>query len=461
MRPRLLALIAVAGCVPSRGAVFEPVDREIERRIGLAAVWHDSADPRVSAAVSALLQKPLDRDAVVRIALATNRRLQAQYDQLGIAASEVAAATVLRPLEVDLETRIAHGDALHELEIDVTQDILELVQLPQRRGVARADLEAARARAVAATVELVARVEVAYVDVIAAQQELELRQTAFDAANASAEVAERQFVAGNISEVALLRERDQREQGRIELGRAQVEAEVRREPLNEVLGVSGAQTTWTITSRLPELPKEMPALDSLEREAIANSLNIAALRADADAAAGRLGLARLRTWLPELGIGVAADRTEGEWGAGPALSLGIPLFNQQQGPRARANADLRRLRNEAIATAVELRARAREARQRVLGAFAEARHLRDVVLPQRQRLVEEILKQYNAMNASTFELLTARRDLVDAARQYIDALRRFWRASADARALSRGAIPRSASDDPRSDASSSTRNEDH
>jgi len=461
MKSQVLALILAAGCVPSNTSVFGPVDREIERRVGVGAMWHENADPRVPAAVASLLQKPLDRDSVVRIALATNRRLQAQYDQLGIAASDIAAATVLSPLEVDIETKLSSG-GIDEIELDVTQDILDLIQLPQRRGVARAGLEAARARAVAATVELVARAERAYLDVIAAQQELELRQTAFDAAAASADIAERQFAAGNIAEVALIRERDQREQARIDLGRAQVEAEARREPLNDVLGLSGAETKWTIETRLADLPAEMPALDSLERDAIASSLDIAALRAEAEAAAGRLGIARLRSWLPELGVGVAADRAAGgDWGAGPALSLGIPLFNQQQGPRARANAELRRSRNEAIATAVELRARAREVRQRVLGAYAEARHLRDVVLPQRQRLVNETLKQYNAMNASTFELLSSRRDLIDAGRQYIDAMRRFWRASADARALARGAMPRSGSDEPATNASRSATNEGH
>ncbi len=462
MKSQVLALILAVGCAPSRTSVFGPVDREIERRVGVGATWHESADPRVPAAVTAMLQKPLDRDSVVRIALAANRRLQAQFDQLGIAASDIAAATVLAPLEVDIETKLSSSGGIEEIELDVTQDILDLVQLPQRRGVARAGLEAASARAVAATVELVARAERAYVDVVAAQQELELRQTAFDAAAASADIAERQFAAGNIAEVALIRERDQREQLRIELGRAQVEAEARREPLNDVLGLSGVETRWTIETRLAELPGAMPALDSLERDAIASSLDVAALRAEAEAAAGRLGIARLRSWLPELGVGVAADRADGgDWGAGPALSLGIPLFNQQQGPRARANAELRRSRNEAIATAVELRARAREVRQRVLGAYAEARHLRDVVLPQRQRLVNETLKQYNAMNASTFELISSRRDLIDAGRQYIDAMRRFWRASADARALARGAMSRSGSDEPAMSGSRSATNEGH
>lgn len=461
MKSYVFALLAVAGCVPSRSAVFGPVDREIERRIGVRATWQETADPRVPAAVEELLKKPLDRDAVVRIALATNRGLQVQFDELGIAASEVAAATVLAPLEADLETKVSRSGEFHEIELDVTQDILDLIQIPQRRGVARANLEAARARAVAATVELVARAELAYLDVVAAHQELELREAVFDAASASAEIAERQHAAGNISDLAVIRERDQREQARVELGRAQVNVEASREPLNDVLGLSGEQTRWTISTRLAELPPEMPALDTLERDAIANSLEVAALRAEAEAAAGRLGIARLRSWLPELGVGVAADHADGRWDLGPALSIGIPLFNQQQGPRARASAELRRARNEAIATAVAIRSRAREVRQRVLGAFAEARHLRDVVLPQRQRLVEETLKQYNAMNVSTFELLTARRDLVDAGRQYIDALRRFWRASADARALARGALPRSQSDTPGPAASRSSSNEGH
>jgi outer membrane protein TolC len=158
---------------------------------------------------------------------------------------------------------------------------------------------------------------------------------------------------------------------------------------------------------------------------------------------------------------VSADRDDtGDWHAGPGFSIGIPLFDQQQGPRARAHAELRRSRNEATATAVELRARARAVRQRVIGTYAEARHLRDVVLPQRQRIVAATLEQYNAMNASTFELLSARRDLVEAGRQYIDALRRFWRASADARALARGAMPHGG-DEARMQVNTQTTSEGH
>ncbi len=443
MMSRLLSTalaLTLAACLPSRAAVWNPTDAEIERRIGVEAHRGTSpSDPRVPAAVAKLLKAPVDRDAAVRIAVAHNRRLQARYDELGIAASAIAQATVLPPTEVDLGyTWALQGDGT-ELELEVVQDLLDLVELPARRGIAKAELAAARARAVAATVELVAHVEIAFNDLLAAQMTLELRQTAFDAADAAADLVRRMHEAGNTTDLAFARERDRREQARIELARAQLAVEEAREAVNELLGLSGDDTRWTTVQRLPDVPERAPALDDLERTAIAANLALEALTADATSAAGRLGQARLRAWLPELGVGVAASRGHGEWEVGPAVRFGLPIFDRQQGPRAAAQAELRRARNEATATAVEIRARARAARQRVLEAHAEARHLRGTVLPLRQTIVDETLAQYNAMNASTLELLVARRELVDAGRQDIDAMRRYWNAVAEASALARGA----------------------
>lgn len=438
-----LALAAVVpACLPSRGAVFGPVDADLQRRLGLDVSWSASQDSRVPAAVAELLTRPLDLDAALRIAVANNRWLQARYDELGIAAASVAEATVLAPLEIDASYEMALSGGGSEIELDAVQDVLDLLLLPQRRGSARAELAAARTRAIGATVELVAEVEVAFYDLVAAQQQLELRQTAFDAAGASAEIIERMHGAGNATDLDLARERDQREQARIEVARAEVEVEVAREEINKVLGLSGDDTRWSVAGRLPEVPAGAPALDDLEAVAIDESLELRAIRHDAEAAAKRLGLARIRTVLPGLGLGVAVGRKDDEgWHVGPAIRIALPIFDQQQGPRARGNAELRRARNELTAMAVDVRANARAARQIALEAHAEAIHLRDTILPLRQQVLDETLKQYNAMNASTFELLAARRDLVDAGRQYIDAVHRYWTAIADVTALRRGVTP--------------------
>lgn len=434
-------MFLAAACVPSRRDVFAPVDSELDRRLALDVAWSaDSTDARIPKAVAALLSRPLERDDVVRIAVANSQRLQSRFESLGVAAGAIAEATVLPATEVDFSRKFGLSGAGSETELSVVQDVLELLQIGQRRGIANAELAAAQARAVAATVELVARAERAFYDLVGSQQVLELRRTAFDAANASATLAERMHDAGNTSDLALARERDMREQARVDLARAQLAVEVSRERLNAVLGLSGEDTKWTVGERLADVPAAAPALDDLEPIAVKESLELTALRSDADAAAGQIGQARVRSWLPSLGLGVAAARRDGGgWEAGPAVRLGVPLFNQQQGTRARANAELRRVQRDFTATAVELRAAARATRQVALEAYAEARHLHDVVLPLRQQVLDQTLLHYNAMNASTFELLAARRELVDAGQQYVDALRRYWSAMADVEALRRGA----------------------
>ena len=60
------------------------------------------------------------------------------------------------------------------------------------------------------------------------------------------------------------------------------------------------------------------------------------------------------------------------------------------------------------------------------------------MLPLRQKIVDETLLHYNAMNANPFELIVARRELVDAGHQYLDALRRYWNATSEVIALRRG-----------------------
>lgn len=456
-----LLVAAMPACVPSNRSVFRPVDAELDRRLALDVSWRTtSADPRVPAAVASLLTKPLDRDAAIRIALAQNRRLQSQLDGLGVAAGAIATATLLGPTEIDASYKFALSGSGSEIEFDAVQDVLELLQVGQRRGIAQAGLAAAQARAVATTIELVADVEVGFYDLVAAQQMLELRQTAFDAASASAEVTERMHGAGNTTDLALARERDLRESTRVEVASAQLEVEVRRERLNALMGLSGDDTRWKVAGRLPDLPEGPPSLDDLERDAITQSLDLAALRAEAGAASGRVGLARVRTWLPALGVGVAVSRRGDEgWEAGPAVRIGLPIFGQQQGERASAHARLRQAQHQLTATAVELRAVARATRQRALEAHAAARHLRDVILPLRQQVLVETLRQYNAMNASTFELLEARRDIVDAGRDYIAALRRFWRASASVSALRRGAMPTSDGDGDEAETGASDRDD--
>ncbi|MDB4958879.1 MAG: Copper tolerance protein [Myxococcales bacterium] len=427
----LLFIVCAASCVPSTSQLRQPVDAELARRIGAPLV---SRDPKL---VQALLAEPLDSERAVRIALANNARVAAAFDELGIAGGELASALSLGPLHVDGQLRAAPEG--HEYELEVVQNVLGVIAMPRRRAAARADLAAARANAIASVLRLAAHVEIAFDDLIAAEHEVELRRTAFDAADAAATVRERMYAAGNTTDLAQARDRDAREQARLDLGRAEAAVETRREALDALLGLSGDQTKWTSGATLPLVPETAPSLDDLETAAVAASLDLTSGRARAEAAANRLGAENLRAFLPELGLGVSVIwDSRSSAAVGPAIRLGIPLFDQRSGDRARARAEQQRTDHELIAIAVELRAGARAARVAALAAYAEARHLRDIVLPLRQQIVDETLLHYNAMDADPFQLIAARRDLAEAGHQYLDAVRRYANAMAEVTALRRG-----------------------
>jgi outer membrane protein TolC len=432
-----IAYLVAASCVPSRTSVFGPIEREVKQRVGADVHWSDA--PRTDQAIANLLAQPLGLDSSVRIALARNQRLQAAYEELGIAASQVAEATVLPPVDVDLNRKFAVSGNRNETEIAVVQDLLPLLQIGSRRSAARADLEAARSRAIAATVDLAATVEIAFYDHLAALQDLELLQTAFEATVASADLVERQHAVGNATDLSLAREQEQRERMRVEISRGEQHVADTRAQLGSLLGLRTNESSWTTSARLPEVPQTGPALDDLDRVAADANLETAALRSDAEAADARHRYAKVRAILPSLGLGVATAKRDAEgWEVGPSLRVGVPLFDQQQGPRARAVAEGRRATRALAATQTELGAEVAAAKSRVTKAFAEARQLSDVVLPLRKRVLEESVLHYNAMNASPFELLVAKRDMVDVGRQLIDAQRRYWTAIAQTKQLRRG-----------------------
>lgn len=428
---------ALIGCAPTTSELRSPVDAMVAKRIG----------DDTKANVRELLGKPIDRAAAIKIAIANNARLAAAFDELGIAGGELGSALGLGPLELHGSMRF--GDH-REYELDVIQNVIGLISAPRRRAAANAGIEAARAAAAAATLRLAARVDVAFTDLLAAQAALAGRRTQFDAADAAALLRERMFEAGNTTLLAQARDRDAREQARIAVARAEATLELRREALNALLGLTGDDTKWSATGELAALPAKAPSIDALETDAVAASLELAAGRARRDAAENHAADVRLRTVLPELGVGLSIHDDGDSTGVGPLVAIAIPLFDWKSGERARANAEIDRAEHVLTADAVELRANARTARISALAAYQEARHVADVVIPLRNQILDETLKHYNAMNADSFALLLARRELADAEDQQVDAVRRYWNAMTAVTALQRGvSIEMSPSDDTR------------
>jgi cobalt-zinc-cadmium efflux system outer membrane protein len=439
-----LVLCLLPACAPSRASLFDPVSAAVARRAGVEPRWTDGAPPAaVEKRVQELLAAPLTAERAALVAVLASPALQAVYQDLAAAGAEVTSARSLPNPELEAELGYPlSGDHEPEIELEAKLDLTALLARLPRSSIAAAELRATRRDVTRETIDLAARARVELFEAAAAEARLALRRTVAETAAAAAELARKLHEAGNVTDLDLVRDSLFDEDAQLALRAAEADAVAAREALAATLGVPPGR--WRIAERV--LEAEAPRLDvtRLEREAIAASLELDADRERVDAARGRVSLARLESLLPHLAAGVSAGRDDDDWHAGPAISLSVPLFDWGGGRRAAAWADLRRRQHARTATELELAAAARAARERLLSAEARVGRIRDRLLPLRERLIDESVKQYNAMNLGPFELLQIRREQIAIEERHIDALRDAWIARVAVWQLRAGSRPAAA-----------------
>lgn len=429
----LLIALLLGGCatVP-REAGFPDVQKTVFDRTGQRVHWNQGtpSDDAVATQVRDMLAKELSVDEAVQIALLNNRELQATYEDLSIAQADLVEAGLLRNPVWDAEIRIFSGGAV-SVETAVVQNFLDVLYMPLRKRIAAAAFETTKLRVTGDVLDLAGEVRAAFYILQGSEQTLEMRRQVMSATEASYDIAKRLRAAGNNRDLDLFNERALFEQAKIDVRGAEAELLRARERLNVLMGLWGAQTSWTVGNRLPELADQEPAADGLERQAVERSLDLAAARRELEHAAAALGIVRPFGVFSDAELGVSAERElDGAWGLGPAFSLPIPIFNQGQPAVASAQAELRRAHQLFASRAVALRSQVRTAHANVLAARDQAEYYAKIVIPLRQQIVEQTQLQYNAMQVGAFQLLQAKQQQIDAANAYIRTLRNYWLARA-------------------------------
>lgn len=440
----VLALLALpAGCTSMEpGMGFDDVQAAVAQRAGLRTHWNNGSaeDADVRSALAEMLDDELTADGAVQVALLNSRELQAVYEELNIAQADLVQAGLLKNPVFGGEVRFATNGDGAGVVLDVAQDFVGLLSMPLRKGRAQAAFEAAKVRVTGEVLDMAFQVQTAFYDYQAAEQTRAMWETVVDATAASYDLAKRLRQAGNNRGLDVSNERALYEQSKIDLAEAEADVARLRERMNALMGLWGGQTqTWHAAERLPPVADEEIPADGLEGRAIEASLELALLRREAEIAARAAGIARPFAWLDSTDIGAAAEReTDGQWSVGPSLSLPIPLFDQGQARVGQAEAQYRQAAERTIARAVEIRSRVRAAYSAVLSAHDRARYYEKVILPLRQRIVNETQLQYNAMQVSAFQLLQAKRDQIAAGVAYVNAIHDYWEARAALDQILRG-----------------------
>jgi cobalt-zinc-cadmium efflux system outer membrane protein len=421
----LALLVTNCASIP-KDSGFGDVSRAVEAETRQPLTW-DSHGPiahQDDAVALAMLKGALTADRAVQVAFTHNRDLQATLEELGIARSELMAASTIRNPLLEGEVRFPARPS-NPFEIGISQTLMDIFTLGSRKKLGRLQFEATKLRVGGAIIHFAAQVRMDYYDLLAARKLLALQDTIFKAQEATVELVRRQHAAGNISDLDLENEQSRYEQVKLDHARAQLDELQARESLTADLGLATlAELTLPDDFDVPGAADQEAS--DVEREAVNRRLDIRIARQDIDAAKQALSLSKTAPF-DELSAGGHQEReADGAKTTGPAVTIPIPIFDHGAASKARARAMLRQAQQRLAALIVNARSEARGALERLVEARSRMEYLRDVVIPRRDRILKLTQLEYNAMLRSVFQLLEARQSLAQAQREEVIATRDYW-----------------------------------
>jgi cobalt-zinc-cadmium efflux system outer membrane protein len=304
-----------------------------------------------------------------------------------------------------------------------------------RIDVARAALAAAQRSRDDAERTLRLALEQAVVDAALARAQLEFAGETLQFARRTQQLDEARLSAGAISEAELARA----EVAALEAAQAVDVAEqaerAARAQLVALLGIAGPLPEFRID---PSLLGEALTLtapdataDELYAEAVATRPDLRALEAQEARARSALDLAR-RQRLPDVTLGATyAQEGTGTGAITPptvtaSVSLPLPVFYQQQGEIARAEAELRAQHLQRERALTQLAAEVPTARSSVIVTRRLVDRMQGRLLARAQRARDLVRVQYEKGAASLLELLDAQRTFAQTHAEYLQDLHDLW-----------------------------------
>lgn len=407
----LAALVALAGCqttprAPDRGTV----SAEMTHRVG-ANVPACPVPGEITLPPGASFDDGLTEDEAVAIALWNNAAFQELLADLGLARGDLIQAGLLPNPELQFTFTIP--DRPFRYAFDFALESLWLRPVRVRAAAGEADRTASRLTQ--AGLDLMRDTRQAYADVVLANERVKVAGEGVKFRGKIAELAAARLKAGDISPQEAATAKIDALQAEQDAARVGYDVPVTTERLRNLMGVG--------RYRGPIRPDSSPAppcgtfdVDALTADALATRPDAVAATQAVAAAQERVRIAKLG-WVRFLGIGDATSGRRNGNELGPGLRVTIPVFNQNQGGIARAEAELERaVRNQqTVANQIVLDV------QRAYQQYQQACAERDVLLTKVRPEVEENVRR---AQAAYREGNVAYQIALETTRQLLDSLLR-------------------------------------
>ena len=433
----LTVSLLLSGCAtfsPDRGmGVVSDIAGQTIKKDVVAIRSVDEAQ-QADDAVKRLLRRALNVDTAVQVALLNNRGLQAAYNELALAETDLVQES-LPPNPTFSVSRISGGGAV-EIERQVVGDILALATLPFRSEIAKRRFHQAQLRAALETLRLASDVRRSYYRAVGANEMVGLLTDAKSTAEATAKLASKLGETGSLNKLDQAREQVFYAETTADLASARQEATSSRERLARLMGLWDGELTFRLPKTLPPLPRRPSALPSIEVDAVTHRIDLQIARIELDALAKSLNLTEASRFVTLLDVAGIAKTTRDPDGSrfrerGFDIQFQIPIFDGGEVRVRQASETYNQAFNRLTEKAINVRSEARDAYRTYRSSYEIARQYEREVLPLRKIITEEMHLRFSSMQVDVFALLTEARQRIASLRAGIDAKRSFWLAQSD------------------------------
>jgi outer membrane protein, heavy metal efflux system len=313
----------------------------------------------------------------------------------------------------------------------VQQDIVLSGKLGLNRKIFDQELKQAETEAEEQRVRVVTNVRIAYIQALAAQQTLELRQNLSRVADNAVETSHQLANVGQADAPDVLESEVEAQQAELAVSMAEQNQQRVWKALSAVVG-NPPLPLMRLEGKLEDTPPVNA--DELVEKIVTDSPAVRIAELGVKRAEATLARAK-RESIPDLQIRGGIQQN-GELLSGPSgrpvglqgfadVGVRIPIFDRNQGNIATANADVERATREVERVKLVLRERAASVVQNYTFSQTAVDRYKNQMIPRAQKAYELYAKKYQEMAAAYPQVLIAQRTLMQLEVFYITALETF------------------------------------
>ena len=259
---------------------------------------------------------------------------------------------------------------------------------------------------------LIRDVQTTYIDLWLIREQVHLAEEDAQLRIRLAELAQRRLRAGDISELTASAAYVDSLRAADTTKRFSKQAVLLKNELNAMLGCTSYDTEFDIALS-DKTAKSTASIDELLETALAARPDLRAAELTIEAAGERLGWEQSKIY-KFIAIIDAKDEGEDSLSVGPGFSVEIPIFNQNNGQIARADAELEQAARQYEAVRQNIILQVRQAHTKYISVQEEFELWNNDIIPSLETTLEQTRKSFEAGELPYISVLQARQTLIEA-----------------------------------------------